>query len=70
MRPLRSCRLYWVIKIFKKLGVSRILYRFLREEDIPSTEAQQILVKELQGEVRALRKLLGREVPFVKFMER
>ena len=69
MRPLRSCRLYWVIKIFKKLGLSRILYRSLREEDIPSTEAQQILIKELQGEVRALRELLGREVPFVERIE-
>jgi len=69
VRPLRSRQLYWAIKFFKNLGLSRFLYRSLRKEDILPTEAQQILVKELQGEVRALRKLLGRKVPFAERTE-
>lgn len=69
VRPLRSRQLYWLIKFFKNLGLSRVLYSPLSQKDFSSKEAQQILVKELQGEVQALKQLLGRDVPFVEETE-
>lgn len=66
VRPLRSRQLYWVMKFAKNLGLNKALWRSLREDDSLPREAEQILLQELEGEVRALRELLGTEVPFME----
>ena len=56
-RKIRSCRLYPIMELAKRMGIQKLLYKPLSGENLPSSEAETMLFNLLREEYRFLSSL-------------